>query len=341
MGRPESSRFPPVDILLRAPIDHIDDLYFKIIRRGTVETGPFRGNEYVTIKGAGVGWKDLPPSGTLRILTGKWRNKTWSYQFKCAFDRFDDDAIMLIGFLDRFPFDNDVIPEIEGTGATDLTGGAAVNTTEAEEAILETTPDNTTVVEVLHQDYSTPALRLEFSINDNTGAESLQLQVMAGILDMSQAYELNVSDDFSDDFVRDFKPGTKIVSSIMTQAGFIVNGTENPATDPEGFRVFDGGTIPVPVDDESEKWNTLEVMYRDGQLWIWWNSLLVPPNPGLTAAQVNPVSVSTPYFPVAALIEMGKVGLRLWPGAIVRDIEIRDQLISYNEFSHGQLQLST
>ena len=339
IGRPEASRFPPIDIRLRAPLDAVDDQYHKVLRRGTLETGPFRGSEFIVVKGAGVGWKQLPASGAVRILTGKWRNDTWAYQYKAAFDSLDDGAVMLIGFTDRFPLDVDAVPELEGTGATDLTDGT--NATEIDEALMQTVPVNTTVVEVIHEDYSTPAVRLEFSINDVTNAEAIQLQIVTGILDMNRAYELNIDTDFSDDFVRDFRPGTRVVSSIMTQDGFIVNGTETPDTDPGTFRVVDGGTLPVPIDGETELWNVLELMYRDGQLWVWWNGLLVPPNPGLTAAQTNPVNVSTPYFPLDPLIDLGKVGMRLWPGAILRDVEIRDQLISFNEFVYGQLELTT
>jgi hypothetical protein len=338
IGRPDSSRFPPVDILLRAPIDNVDDQYYKVLRRGTIETGPFRGNEFIVVKGAGVGWKDLPASGALRIMTGKWRDITWEYQFKAAFDRFDDSAVMLIGFTEQFPFDLDVIPELEGTGVTGLDD--ATNATEIEEARMTTIPDTTTVVQLLHDDYTSPAVRLEFSVNDNTGAESVQMQIVAGLLDVSEPYQLNIGTDRSDDFVRDFRPGTKIVSRIMTQDGFITNGTETPSATPEGFRVVDGGTLPVPVDGETESWNLLEVMYRDGQIWVWWNTLLVPPDPSLSAALPTPVSVTTPYFPVDPLLEVGKMGLRLWPGSIVREVEVRDQLLSFNEFVYGQLELN-
>ena len=340
VGRPDASRFPPIDILLRAPIDSIDDLYLKVLRRGDLKTGPFRGNEFVVLKGAGIGWKQLPTSGTLRIMNGEWRNQTWNWQFKVAFDHHDDDAIMLIGFHDKFPFDIDFIPELEGTGITDLTGGAATNLTEEEIAAATTVPHHTTIVQVIHEDYSAPALRLEFSINDNTGAESIQFQAVAGILDMNEPYNLNIASDFSDDFVRDFRPGTKSISRIMTQDGFITLGTETPNADPLGFKVVDGGTLPVPVDNEVEQWNVLEVMYRDGQLWVWWNNLLVPPDPALSAALPSPLTITTPYFPVTPEIEVGKVGFRLWPGAIIRNVEVRDQLISFNEFVHGQLQLS-
>jgi hypothetical protein len=338
VGRPENSRFPPIDILLRAPIDHLDDVYLKVIRRGTIETGPFRGSEFVVIKGET--WRHLPPAGTLRILTGEHRNQTWNYQYKAAFDRFDDNATMLIGFIDRFPFDGDFIPELEGTGATDLTGPEATNLTEQEDALMRTVPELTTSVEIVHEDYTAPAVRLEFSVNDSTGGETVQLQVKAGVLDMSKAYDLNVSSDFSDDFVRDFTPGTLTISKIMTQSGFLVDGTENVASEPLGFKVYDGGFLPTPINGEIEKWNELEVMYRDGQLWIWWNRLLVPPDPTLSAALPTPVSVGTPYFPLPPTISVGKVGFRLWPGAIIREVEVRDQLTAFNEFVHGQLELN-
>lgn len=339
VGRPENSRFPPIDIVLRAPIDHVDDVYVKIIRRGFFETGVFRGNSYIVVKG--VQWKELPPSGSLRILTGYWRNTTWNYQYKTAFDKYDDDGVMLIGFYDAFPFDVDAVPEVEGTGATDLTGGTGTNITEQEEAAAVTTPDRTTVAQLLHQEYSAPVVRLEFSVNDSSDAESIQFQVHSGILNMSEAYSLNLSEDYSDDFVRDFTPGLYAVSRIHTQDGFVSDGVTIPDVVPEGFKVYDGGYLPVEVDGETEKWNQLQIMYRDGQLWVWWNGLLVPPDPTLSAALPTPVAISTPYFPVTPLNEVGKVGLRLWPGAVVREVEIRDQIVTFNEFVNGQLTITT
>lgn len=337
IGRPDNSRFPPIDIVLRAPVDRVDDLYMKVIRRGTIETGALRGSEFIVVKG--VQWKDLPPKGSLRILTGVYRNFTWNYQFKAAFA--DDDGVMLIGLLEKFPFDGDAVPEIEGTGATDLVGGDATNVTELETALAATTPERTTVVELVHQDFTATAVRLEFSVNNNSGAETVQLQVKAGLLDMAQAYDLNLSGDYSDDFVRNFRPGQFSVSKIMTQEGFMTFGTEELPAEPTGFKVYEGGTLPAVVDGETEKWNTLEVMYRDGEMWVWWNNLLVPPDATESAKLATPVAISTPYFQVPTQIQVGKVGLRLWPGAILREVEVRDQLTLFNEFVHGQLELTS
>lgn len=339
VGRPDSSRFPPIDIVLRGPIDSIEDEYLKVVRRGVFETGPFQGNHYIVVKGAK--WKDLPESGTLRILTGLWRNFTWQYQHKAAFDRLDSDAVVLIGFLEQFPFDINVVPDLEGTGATDLTGPTGTNVTEEEQAREATVPENPTVVQLLHKDYTSPAVRLEFSINSNTDQEAIQFQTRAGILDMSEPYSLNLANDFSDDFVRGFRPGTEAVSKIHTQDGFIDDGVTELDSTPSGFKVYDGGSLPVPVDGEDEKWNELEIMYRDGQLWVWWNKLLVPPDPSASAELPTPVAISTPYFPVDPTLQVGKVGFRLWPGAKIREIEVRDQLVGFNEFVNGQLELNT
>jgi hypothetical protein len=166
------------------------------------------------------------------------------------------------------------------------------------------------------------------------------MQFKGGILDIGTSYELNLASDVSEDFVRGMRPGSYSVSRVYTQQGFITLGTETPSVTPSGFKVYDGGFVPQPINGQTELWNTLEVMYRDGQLWVWWNKLLVPPDTAESAALSTPVAVNTPYFPVPPIGPIGKVGLRLWPGAVVRELEIRDQLFQYNEFNHGQLQLT-
>jgi hypothetical protein len=335
IGQPDASMFPPIDILLRAPVDSFDDVYLKIIRRGVYETGPFRGMNYVVVKGAH--WRDLPPSGVLRTLTGVFRNETWHYFYKAAFDRWDDDSVALIGMDEPFLFDEDFVPDVAadtcGTG-TDISG-----TEEGGEFV--TVPNDTTVAQLLHAEYNAAACRLEFSINDTSDAESVQLQFKVGILDMGEPYELDRSVDPSDDYVRGMKPGDFAVSKIYTQDGFVVTGTESPESDPENFRVNFGGFLPSPIDGELERWNELEIMYRDEQIWIWWNRLLIPPDATESSTLPTPVAVNTPYFPVASTIEVGKIAMRLWPGAVLRKIEVRDQPVGFNEFTYGQLEISS
>jgi len=325
LGMPSSSDFPPIDILMRAPGDSYDDIYLNVIRRGILTTGRFAGRHYIIVKG--IHWKDLPQEGTLRILTGLGRNEIWNYFDKVAFYLSDDDAVQLIGdAVTPFLFDDDFV---EGTAAPDITAG------------LVATPSETTVAALLHEDYNAAALRLEFSVNDNSEGESVQLQVRAGTLDMSEPYEFDKSVDPADEYVRGFTPGDFAVSAQMTQQGFIEIGTETPEAEPVGFKVFNGGFSVGTAEEPDEFWNVLEVMYRDDQLWIWWNNLLIPPDPTLSAALPTPVSITTPYFQVQSPVSMGKVVLRLWPGTSLREVEIRDQALSFNEFVHGQLELST
>ena len=317
VGQPDSSLFPPIDVLLRAPIDNFDDRYVKIIKRGQFTKGPYVGRYYIVVQG--VDWHDLPQRGVLRSLTGLTRNEIWRFNVKVAFAKQADTAQVLIS-EDNVPylFDDDF--GIGSASPTDV-------------------PTNTSVAALLHQEYNCPAVRLEFSVNDQTDAESVQLQVRAGILDMSQPYEFDVSGGRLDDLVRGFKPEKVAVSKIMTQQGFITS-IETPAADPDNFKVYKGGFLPIPIDGQTERFNELEIMYRQSQIWVWWNKLLVTPDPILTSALEPAVVVNTPYFPAESATPIGKVGFRLWPGAIVRQVEIRDRLVNFNEFAYGQLRLT-
>lgn len=316
IGQPDSSLFPPIDVLLRAPIDNFDDRYVKIIKRGQFSKGPYVGRHFIVVQG--VDWHDLPQRGVLRSLTGLTRNEIWRFNVKVAFAKQADTAQVLIS-EDNVPylFDDDF--GIGSASPTDI-------------------PTNTSVACLLHQEYNCPAVRLEFSVNDQTDSESVQLQVRAGILDMSQPYEFDVSGGRLDDLVRGFAPQKVAVSKIMTQQGFITS-IETPAADPDQFKVYKGGFLPIPIDGQTERFNELEIMYRGSQIWIWWNRLLITPDPILSSALEPAVVVTTPYFPAESATPIGKVGFRLWPGAVIRQVEIRDRLTNFNEFSYGQLRL--
>jgi hypothetical protein len=347
--------FPPYDLLLSAPVDSFDDTYVKAIKRGVFTTGPFAGLPFIVVKG--MRWEDLPDRGVLRILTGAFRNAIWPYQFKAAFANWDDDGVTLIGG-EVFPFDEDFpigdlatgcevevtatditacsdggsCPPIGGTAASEVTSISALEAVEV--------PANTTVAELLRQDFTAPCVRFQFSINDVTGAQAVNLQVKVGILDMSVPFELNEGDP-SDDLVRGFRTGAAI-SKTHTQNGFITDGVGSDiVSTPSGFRVYAGGELDVPVNGETEKWNEIEIMYRDNQVWIWWNGLLLPPDTVVSASQASPVAVNTPFFPISSQVPVGKVALRMFPGAIVRQLELRDALVAFNEFTNGQLQISS
>lgn len=319
IGRPDSSDFPPIDILLGAPIDNVDDVYVKITKRGTFNTGVFANLPYVTING--LDFKSLPQSGTLRMLTGVYRDILWKYSHKI----YDGSSITLVGIDTMFPFDEDYL-----AGST---GGPLVDT-----------PTNTVMCQLMHADYSSPALRLEFSINSTTGSESVQLKFTSGRLSMKTPYDLDrLALDGKpypyDDYVRGFAPGEFAVSKVYTQVGFISDGIgANTSSDVDGFKVYNGGLLPAVVNGMTEKWNEIVMMVRDNQLWVWWNGLIISPDPEASSKLPTPVAVSTPYWPIDRL-PIGKVGFRLWPGAVIRDIEVSDQLTHFNEYTYKQLSI--
>lgn len=323
VGMPTESKFPPIDVILRAPIDSYDNVYMEVVSRGTVAAGPFAGMPYIKV--SGVNPKDLPKSGWLRTMTGLYRDFKWYYNYKVSFG--GNQQIMLIGTTgEDFKYDEDFIP--------------GDSTADPSSIPVNTVPDNTTVVQLVHQDYSSPCLRIEFSVNTTTDAEAVQMQFKGGILDMSEPYELDSALLPEDNLVRGMRPGEYAISGTFTQDGFISTGVETPESDPSDFYVYEGGPLPAEIDGQTELWNRLRVMYRDNEMWVWWNGMLVTPNTAASAALPTPVGVNTPYFPVTSDLTVGKVGLRLWPGAVVREFEVRDQLEQFNEFKYGQLELS-
>jgi hypothetical protein len=301
IGRPDSSTFPPYDILLHAPIDSNINQYMKVIN-----TSKFTDADQYWVKVKGVRWEDLPEFGAIRILrfgdagTGgdPAPNLLWNYQSKLIFPDPDDDAVVLVGTT---PY-----PHLVSSPINDI-------------------------VELLHQDYSAPCVRVEFVITGTT----IDVQFKVGTLDMSVAYEEDLPDD-ADDYVRGM--ADYAVSSVYTQTGFYDGTGTAPPVNIDGWVVVDGGA--VLSGSEPEIWNSLEIMQRGNQLWIWWNDLLIPPNPVLSGTLPVPNPVSTPYFPVDLPAEFGKFGMRLWPGAKVRRAQMRAGSRGFNEFQRGQLVLS-
>jgi len=325
----EIDSFPPIDIVTGGPIDSYEDLYMKVTERGIYETGPFMSMPFIVV--TGTEWDELPSRGVLRIMTGVYRDIVWKYNHKI----FDGERAILVGTEDVFPFDEDFIQQFaSGTAVT------VNNVTDVTADALVAMSENTTIVQLLHEDYTAPATRLSFSINRTADQESVQLQVLAGTLSMSTAYSLDDPDNFQDDFVRGFLPGEFTISDAFIQTGFINDGIgADVESNPDDFRVYDGGFLPAPVGDSTEKWNELMIMKRGSQLWVWWNNLLVTPSAEGSAELPTPVAVSTPYFPISSL-PVGKVGLRMWPGAVIRDVEVRDQNEGFNEFMLGQLKIN-
>jgi hypothetical protein len=191
------------------------------------------------------------------------------------------------------------------------------------------------IASLVHADFNVAAARLEFSVNDLEGSEAVQMQLRVGLLDMSVPYEYDEEVTIADDLIKGFRPGQYAVSRWFTQNGFWTGPDSDVSGSPEQFIVYQGGWIS----DTQQQWNILELMVRDDQLWAWWNGIILAPDPFENSQLPVPVPVDTPYFDISAFPTYGKYGLRMWPGAKIRSVEIRDQNMLANELLHGQLEI--
>lgn len=319
IGRPDGPMFPPIDFIVRAQIDESENRYMRVLGVGEIN-----GLNYVRV--CGVNFHDLPPFGSIRVISpGDNNNKTYNYSRKFMFPSF--------------------LSEAGGTEQTgDPTGGTAI-AINCDSIILtgdainnDPYPGSTgDILELLHQEYNSTVVRIEFNFDETTGLTQLQFKV--GTLDMSLPYEEDIFSDDSDDFVRGLAPGYA-VSAIYSQAGTFTGIGTQPSASPSGFVVYDGGAQIGGLQDEY--WNRLEVLVRDDQLWIWWNRLLIPPSTTLSAVLPTPVTINTPYFPIIVNPnkQFGKNGLRMWPGAKLRRVDIRTQATVFSEFTYGQLEIT-
>ncbi len=310
IGRPNSSDFTPYDFVLRAAIDEHENKYMKIIDKGVVN-----GLHFIRV--CGVHFHDLPKFGAIRALNGAYQNSIFNYTRKLMFP-------------------------------SDVYGGGTESTNPDVESLCDSivlaasSGDNVPyngsigdIVELLHQEYSSPVVRVEFGFNQVTGLVELQFKV--GMLDMSLPYEEDAADDI-DDYVRGLAPGYT-VSATYTQAGPFSGVGSQPNSSLDGFVVYDGGVQIGGSQDEY--WNRLEIMLKDDQVWIWWNQLLIPPSASLSSNLSTPVSVDTPYFPLDLdpNRQFGKFGCRMWPGSSLRRFDLRTQLSLFSQFTYGQLEI--
>ena len=320
IGRPSSSDFVPYDIVLRSPIDEHSEKYMRVIGKGTLSDGA----NYIRV--CGVHFHDLPPFGVIRVLAGNNQNVVYNYYRKLMFpslllsESVDGTNVTDPGaeIPDYYSFCDSIV----------LTGGSVSND--------QYPGDVGDVVELLHQEYNSTVVRVEFAYNSST--ELIEVQFKVGTLNMALQYEEDIGDDV-DDYVRGLSPGYAVSASYSQAGGYTGVGTQ-PDSSPDGFVVYDGGAQLGGV--LAEYWNRLEIMLRDNQVWIWWNQLLIPPSSSLSINLPTPVSINTPYFtvPLNENRPFGKVGARLWPGAMVRRFDVRTQITLFNEFTRGQLEVT-
>lgn len=303
IGRPENSLFTPMDILFRSPIDNHDREYLFATEIDNVD-----GTKYINT--SGLNFSNIPPSGTIRNITpGPRRNITFEYKQKImsmpgsSTYGFQNPGVVLIGY--------------DNSELTELTGGDFIQ------------PGD--LFEILHNDYNSNIVRLDWKVEPDSNIQRLQFKV--GRLDTSRPYENDVTSQI-DEFVRGIRPGY-YASSIYSQAGFWSGIGSKPLTSINEFAIYDGGYISEGTVEEG--WNTLELMIRNEQLWIWWNGLLIPPNVEENTALPNPIVDGMPFYPVQK--GTGKVGLRMFPGSKLRSIKLYSKVQLYNEFSNGNLNI--
>ncbi|MDP6585964.1 MAG: hypothetical protein QF535_15040, partial [Anaerolineales bacterium] len=190
---PSGSNFPPIDVLLRAPVSTVDSKYATVIERGTFNSGQYNGLNWVKL--GNLDWHDLPPHGAFKVImfNGSYTyGQTFSYTAKLI-----DDSADFVFVVTSDP-----------------------------------TPAQFSVVEFLHEEYTTPAARLQFSHNVNT--HDIEMTPTIGTLDMSTDYALEntAPTEAFDNFVQDF-------SSSEDGATFWQNG--NAETTTTGITVSDEG----------------------------------------------------------------------------------------------------
>lgn len=298
IGRPDSSDYTPIDILFRAPVDSWDTRHLFVTDVQTIG-----GIGAVSV--CGLNFNDIPPFGTVRNLTpGSRREFSFNYSRKIVSmegsptSGYGCNQITLVGYED------DPAPNIQ--------------------------PGD--VLELVHQDYNSPVLRLDWEVEPASNIQRLRFRV--GNLNTGLPYDGDLPATAKDDFVRGLDPGY-VVSATYSQAGFWTGLGNKPATSIDEFAVYDGGAVIGSA--QSEFWNELEVMVRDGQMWVWWNKLLIPPDPTANSGLPTPVNINTPYYPIP--IQKGKIAMRMFPGMKVRQFEIHSQAQLFNEFTNGNLKI--
>lgn len=322
IGRPEVDGFTATDFIIRSPIDSYTEQYMKVIGTGLVH-----GRHYIRV--AGASFHDLPRRGAIRVLPeSAGYNLVFNYSYKSMFP----------GPLD---ITSGAFNYIEGYGTVG-TAGALDEGSLANSVILISDDANMPypgqvgdIIELLHEDYNATVVRCEFFRDVNTNL--VTLQVKCGTLDVARSYEDDMAGSM-DDLIRGLAPGYS-VSNIYTQSNSYTGLGSQPTTNIPGFVLYDGGAVIGGL--QPEYWNRIEIMVRDNQVWVWWNKLLIPPSAERSSALPTPVVIQTPYFQISQSTyrSFGKYGVKMFPGAKIRQIDIRTQMTLMNEFVYGQLNL--
>lgn len=288
---PDTGPFPPIDLLIRAPIDSHDTIYGSVVSSSTISSGTYSGSKFIQI--GGVPFKSLANNGAFRVI-------------------YNNGSAFTYGTT------------IEYTAKLLGTSGAVYVVVDSS----VTAPSNGAHVEFVHDEYTTPAARLQFTFD---GDHDITLQPMVGTLDTSVVYD---GDGTQNDAAFGFADGYT-VGIEHWQDGATTSGTSGITSSPENFVVYTG----TGVTGGDEVFNVLKVLIIDNQVWMWWNDLLMAPSQALSAVLAFPVDISTPYFPIQDEVQYGKFGLRLWPGAKLRRFIVRSRPTRFSTTTLGQLEI--
>lgn len=297
-------RYPPFDVLLRAPIDRVDSVYGRVASVSSFPTGVHDGLSYLVINGAD--WRDVPARGKIMVIYSETSTTdygvVYSYSKKLVSIATGPWGVVLVTDNDNLPVAGDM-------------------------------------VQFLHEDYVTPAVRFQFdydaaveSSSGVTDVHDLVMQPMVGTLNTAVQYGTLASIP-ADNYVGSFDDGYAVGRRYWQDGATLTTTTSGISVDPDGFVVYTG------VSGESELYNVIKILVDEQKVWLWWNDLLVPPSTAESAELSSPVDISTPYFPITDVVQYGKFGLRLWPGAKVRRFIVRSRPVRFSEYTLGQLEI--
>lgn len=171
LARPTSASsgiaYPPIDVLMRAPLSSVDSRYVQVVESGTYTSGAFDGLNWVRV--SGLPWNMLPAKGTLKVVVG-----TGVYTYG-----------QLVTYSAKLM-------------APAAAAGQVVLVTS------DTAPLAGVVLEVLNEEYNAPVARLGF--RHNTNGHGIEMTATVGLLDLDTTYASDAAGT-GDDFVRGITGG--------------------------------------------------------------------------------------------------------------------------------------
>lgn len=296
LARPEqigATNYPPIDVMLRAPVDSSGRKYGRVTSKFTINGGDH--DQAVGLVITGIAYEAIQANGNLRIV---YNTTDFDYGTGCRY----------IAKMANYAAMGSVIVVV---AADSVTIPAVDDIVEFSPSLLKCT-----------------TARFQFEYNSG---HDIIMQPTVGLLDTTINYG-------GDDGVRNDNAGTfeegYAVGGKNWQDGAVIQGSTGISSFPNGFIVYTGSG-----GSGEEVFNILRIKVEDYKVWIWWNDLLLPPSITENAALPTPMDISSPYYPIMDVVQYGKFGLRLWPGAKIRRFIVKSKPTKFSEFTFGQLEV--